>query len=83
VAHESKQFEGLPEMQAGVDGVEHIDRGRIESGRRADLLLVKGDPTKDVRPTRNIVGVWKAGVPIDRNPVAKMAAESRKSAPGH
>lgn len=60
-----------------------IDRGRIESGRRADLLLVKGDPTKDVRATRDIVGVWKAGVPIDRNAVAKMAAESRKSAPGH
>jgi hypothetical protein len=24
VAHESKQFEGMAEMQAGVDGVEHI-----------------------------------------------------------
>jgi imidazolonepropionase-like amidohydrolase len=24
VAHESKQFEGIAEMQAGVDGVEHI-----------------------------------------------------------
>jgi len=56
-----------------------IDRGRIESGRRADLLLVKGDPTKDVRATRDIVGVWKAGIPIDRNAVAKMAAESRKN----
>lgn len=56
-----------------------IDRGRIESGRRADLLLVKGDPTKDVRATRDIVGVWKAGIPIDRNAVAKMTAESRKN----
>jgi len=56
-----------------------IDRGRIESGRRADLLLVKGDPTKDVRATRDIVGVWKAGIPINRNAVAKMAAESRKN----
>jgi imidazolonepropionase-like amidohydrolase len=35
-----------------------IDRGRIESGRRADLLLVKGDPTNDVRATRAIVGVF-------------------------
>ena len=56
-----------------------IDRGRIENGRRADLLLVKGDPTKDIRATRDIVGVWKAGIPIDRNAVAKMAAQSRKA----
>jgi imidazolonepropionase-like amidohydrolase len=58
-----------------------IDRGRIETGRRADLLLVKGDPTKDIRATRDIVSVWKLGMAIDRNAVAKMAAESRKSAP--
>lgn len=60
-----------------------IDRGRIENGRRADLLLVKGDPTKDIRATRDIVGVWKAGIPIDRDAVAKMAAESRKGGPGN
>ncbi|HEX6999800.1 MAG TPA: amidohydrolase family protein [Gammaproteobacteria bacterium] len=42
------------------------DRGRIESGRRADLLLVEGDPTEDIRATRRIVRVWKSGVPIDR-----------------
>jgi imidazolonepropionase-like amidohydrolase len=30
------------------------DRGRIEPGRRADLLLVKGDPTTDIKATRNI-----------------------------
>jgi imidazolonepropionase-like amidohydrolase len=56
-----------------------IDRGRIENGRRADLLLVRGDPTKDIRATRDIVGVWKAGIAIDRDAVAKMAAHSRKS----
>jgi imidazolonepropionase-like amidohydrolase len=56
-----------------------IDRGRIENGRRADLLLVKGDPTKDIRATRDIVGVWKAGIAIDRDAVAKMAAQSRKN----
>jgi imidazolonepropionase-like amidohydrolase len=60
-----------------------IDRGRIENGRRADLLLVKGDPTKDIRATRDIVGVWKAGIAIDRNAVAKMAAESRKGGPSN
>ena len=30
-----------------------VDRGRIETGRRADLLLVKGDPSKDIRATRD------------------------------
>ena len=31
------------------------DRGRIAPGLRADLLLVKGDPTQDVFATRDIV----------------------------
>jgi imidazolonepropionase-like amidohydrolase len=38
------------------------DRGRIRRGLRADLLLVKGDPTTDILATREIVGVWKRGV---------------------
>ena len=37
------------------------DRGLIEVGHRADLLLVEGDPTADITGTRNIVGVWIAG----------------------
>jgi imidazolonepropionase-like amidohydrolase len=43
------------------------DRGRIAPGARADLVLVDGDPTKDIRRTRAIVGVWKRGVPADRD----------------
>jgi Amidohydrolase family len=39
------------------------DRGRIAEGLRADLLLVNGDPTVDIRATRDIVGIWKLGVP--------------------
>lgn len=42
------------------------DRGTIGAGKRADLLLVKGDPTTDITATRNIVAVWKAGVEFDR-----------------
>lgn len=42
------------------------DRGRIEPGRRADLLLVDGDPTRDIRATRRIAMVWKGGVSVDR-----------------
>lgn len=44
-----------------------IDRGRIAIGQRADLLLVAGDPTTNIRDTRNIVAVWKAGQPVDRD----------------
>jgi imidazolonepropionase-like amidohydrolase len=43
------------------------DRGRIAPGLRADLVLVEGDPTKDITMTRRIAGVWKRGQPIDRN----------------
>jgi len=43
------------------------DRGRIEKGLRADLLLIKGDPTKDITTTRNIEGVWLQGKKLDRD----------------
>jgi imidazolonepropionase-like amidohydrolase len=42
------------------------DRGRIAPGLRADLVLVAGDPLKDVTETRNIVRVWKGGVAFAR-----------------
>ncbi|UOZ04879.1 amidohydrolase family protein [Amycolatopsis sp. WQ 127309] len=37
------------------------DRGVIEPGKRADLLLIDGDPTQDISATRAITGVWIAG----------------------
>jgi len=40
------------------------DRGIIAAGRRADLLLVDGDPTQDMAATRAIRGVWVAGVQV-------------------
>ena len=45
---------------------ELADRGVIAVGKRADLLLVRGDPTTDITATRAIVGVWKQGVRLDR-----------------
>lgn len=42
------------------------DRGRIAPGLRADLLLVKGDPTHDITATRDIIIVWKVGVELNR-----------------
>ncbi len=49
-------------------------------GRRADLILVQGDATRDIAATRAIVAVWKNGALVDRNllpserPVAAEAA---------
>ncbi|UFS58455.1 amidohydrolase family protein [Subtercola endophyticus] len=40
------------------------DRGVIAAGKRADLLLVNGDPTADIQATRNIQGVWIDGTRI-------------------
>jgi imidazolonepropionase-like amidohydrolase len=37
------------------------DRGVIEPGRRADLVLIDGDPVADIRATRQIRRVWCAG----------------------
>lgn len=60
------------------------DRGTIRPGKRADLLLVKGDPTKDILRTRDIVSVWKLGVEDDRASyrasIEKAKQESAKAA---
>jgi len=37
------------------------DRGVIEPGRRADLVLVDDDPTTEITATRGIGAVWIAG----------------------
>lgn len=42
------------------------DRGRIAPGLRADLVLVDGDPTTDIRASRAIVTVWKNGYAVER-----------------
>ncbi len=68
------------------------DRGRVVPGLRADLLLVTGDPTHDVRSTRRIVAVWKQGArlpekllterPVAAPPAAKERAEAPKRPSG-
>lgn len=38
------------------------DRGVIAPGRRADLVLVEGDPLHDIRALRSITRVWCGGI---------------------
>jgi imidazolonepropionase-like amidohydrolase len=58
------------------------DRGRIAPGLRADLVLVGGSPTKDITDTRNIVRIWKGGVPFDRSLAPTSApTETKTTAP--
>lgn len=38
------------------------DRGSIEVGKRADLVLVDGDPTQNISACRNIKKVWVKGI---------------------
>ncbi|AQS05869.1 amidohydrolase family protein [Clostridium beijerinckii] len=40
------------------------DRGRIVNGARADLLLVKGDPTTNISDTLSIEAVWRQGAQL-------------------
>jgi imidazolonepropionase-like amidohydrolase len=42
------------------------DRGRIVAGRKADLVLGRGNPTADITATRDILRIWKAGVEVNR-----------------
>jgi imidazolonepropionase-like amidohydrolase len=56
------------------------DRGEIAPGKRADLLLVKGDPTRDITVTRDIVAVWKVGVQDDRGAYREEIAKQNERA---
>jgi imidazolonepropionase-like amidohydrolase len=62
-------------------------RGLIQAGCIADLLLVNGDPAKDITSTRDIVAIWKNGLKVDREKYlasvekAKEAEAKQKSAP--
>ena len=54
------------------------DRGSIAPGRRADLILVSGDPLTDITATRAIKRIWRAGVPCDRRAPVASAAETEE-----
>ena len=67
-------------VRAGLSGAEALaaatstpadifglaDRGRIEAGRIADLVLVDGDLESDVATSTRLLAVWKDGYRVDR-----------------
>jgi imidazolonepropionase-like amidohydrolase len=47
--------------------------GTVEPGKRADLVIVRGDPLRDLRALRNVAWTVQAGVA--RTPQEWLAAE--------
>ena len=37
------------------------DRGTLEKGKRADFLILAGNPLDDIRNTRKLVAIWHDG----------------------
>jgi imidazolonepropionase-like amidohydrolase len=65
--------DGLTPVEALIAGTSapakafHLnDRGEIRVGKRADLVLVDGDPTRNIDDVKNIDAVWKRGIPVQR-----------------
>jgi len=53
------------------------DRGLIQEGKLADLVLVQGDPSQDIKDTRNIISVWRAGKKVDRDKYKASVAKEK------
>ncbi|ETK36950.1 amidohydrolase family protein [Microbispora sp. ATCC PTA-5024] len=51
------------------------DRGRIEPGARADLVMVEGDPMTDIAATASLRHAWVGGRPVVPDAYAGSAAE--------
>jgi imidazolonepropionase-like amidohydrolase len=54
------------------------DRGRVATGRRADLVLVSGDPLADITATRAIERIWRGGIACDRHAFVASEAEAEQ-----
>ncbi|MFC0530563.1 amidohydrolase family protein [Phytohabitans kaempferiae] len=65
---------GMAPMEVLLSGTRYIaeayqqpELGTLEPGKRADLLVLDGDPLRDVRAYRRIVQIVKDGTRIDRS----------------
>jgi imidazolonepropionase-like amidohydrolase len=60
----------------------HLDRdfGSLAAGKVADVVVVRGDPTKDVKALWNVEKVVESGRLVDRDALARRNAERAKTA---
>jgi len=65
---------------AAADAFGLEDRGRVAVGLKADLILVRGNPLKDITATRELVAVFKDGERFERR--RETPAEPRRVAIG-
>lgn len=57
------------------------DRGRIQNGYKADLLLVEGDPSVEISASRRIIEIWKNGEivsPLRTQKIQQVAEENSR-----
>jgi hypothetical protein len=65
---------------APMEFLQRSDRGVVEKGRVADLVLLDGDPLQDIRNTRKIMGVIVGGRYFSRKDLNQMLAQTEASA---
>jgi imidazolonepropionase-like amidohydrolase len=68
---------GLTPLQAITIGTRNSSRllnidkdfGTVEKGKRADFVILDGDPSVDIKNTRKIIAVYKAGKKVSEGPL--------------
>jgi imidazolonepropionase-like amidohydrolase len=58
------------------------DLGIIAAGKLADMILIDGDPAKNIRDTRNITTVIKGGKVYDPAAIEKALGIAPRQPPG-
>ena len=66
-------------VPAAVFGLD--DRGSLEEGGVADLVLLDGDLESDLSLSSRIVAVWKDGYPVDRSRVDQEWPQTQPASP--
>jgi imidazolonepropionase-like amidohydrolase len=41
--------------------------GTLTAGKKADFMILEGDPSQDINNTRTIIEVWKNGKKVEQN----------------
>ena len=75
----AEAFAAATSVPAGIFGLD--DRGVIEAGRIADLVLVDGDLENDASLSPRIVAIWKDGYPVNRSRVDQEWPQTQAASP--